>query len=96
MPRIRWSEKATLDRIRFYQFLAPKSSEAALRAQDVIRRGIKILATHSEAGRPIDDLPLEFRELVIDFGHGGYVVRYRFDAECVVILSIRHGREDGY
>ncbi len=96
MPRITWSEKASLDRIRFYQFLAPKSREAALRAQDTIRREIKILATHPEIGRPIEDLPLSYRELVIEFGQGGYVVRYRFDAEWVVILSIRHGREDGY
>ncbi len=96
MPRITWSEKASLDRIRFYQFLAPKNRDAALRAQDVIRREIKILATHPEVGRPIEDLPPNYRELVIEFGQGGYVVRYRFDAEWVVILSIRHGREDGY
>lgn len=95
MPRIRWSEKASLDRIRFYQFLAPKNREAALRAQHTIRRAIKILATHPEAGRPIEGLPLVFREVVIGFGHGGYVVRYRFDPDWVVILSIRHGREDG-
>lgn len=96
MPRIRWSEKASLDRIRFYQFLAPKNREAALRAQDTIRREIKILATHPQIGRPIEDLPPNYRELVIEFGQGGYVVRYRFDAEGVVILSIRDGRENEY
>jgi plasmid stabilization system protein ParE len=96
MPRIVWSEKASLDRIRFYQFLAPKNLEAALRAQDTIRREIKILATHPEIGRPIEDLPPNYRELVIEFGQGGYVVRYQFNAEWVVILGIRHGREAGY
>jgi plasmid stabilization system protein ParE len=96
MPRIKWSEKASLDRIRFYQFLAPKNREAALRAQDAIRRGIKILATHPEVGRPIEDLSPNYRELVIEFGQAAFVVRYRFDAEWVVILDIRHGREAGY
>jgi plasmid stabilization system protein ParE len=94
MPRIRWSEKASLDRIRFYQFLAPKNREAALRAQTTIRREIKILAKHPEIGRPIEGLPPNVRELVIEFGQHGYVARYRFDAESVVILGIRHGRED--
>lgn len=93
MPRIRWSEKASLDRIRFYQFLAPKNRDAALRAQTVIRSEIKILATHPEVGRPVEDLPPDYRELVIDFGQGGYVARYRYDAESVLILSLRHGRE---
>lgn len=95
MPRIRWSEKASLDRIRFYQFLAPKNRDAALRAQAVIRREIKILATHPAVGRLIEDFPPNYRELVIEFGHDGYVARYSFDAESVVILSLRHGREAG-
>lgn len=96
MPRIRWSERASLDRIRFYQFLAPKNREAALRAQATIRQEIKILAKHPEVGRPIDGLPPNIRELVIQFGNHGYVARYQFDAEWVVILSIRHGREEGH
>lgn len=96
MPHIRWSEQASLDRIRFYQFLAPKNRDAALRAQAVIRTEIKILATHPEVGRPIEHLPPNFRELVIEFGQGGYVARYRYDAESVLILSIRHGREERY
>jgi len=94
MPRIKWSEKASLDRIRFYQFLAPKNREAALRAQATIRQDIKILAKHPEIGRPIEGLPPNIRELVIQFGQHGYVARYQFDAEWVVILSIRHGREN--
>jgi hypothetical protein len=55
-----------------------------------------ILATHPEIGRPIGDLPLNYRELGIEFGQGGYVVRYWFNAEWVVILGIRHSREDRY
>lgn len=41
-------------------------------------------------------MPPEFREWIIPFGHGAYVVLYRFDGQEVVLLAIRHGREAGY
>ena len=47
-------------------------------------------------GRPIEDMPDEFREWVIDFGDSGYLARYRLDASVVVILALRHQREAGY
>jgi plasmid stabilization system protein ParE len=96
MPRIRWSERASLDMIRLYEFLAPKSEDAAFRAQDKIRQEIKVLARRPKIGHLIDGLPPDFREIVIEFGHGGYVARYRFDAELVVILAVRHGKEVGF
>jgi plasmid stabilization system protein ParE len=93
MPRIRWSQAALRDVARLYDFLCSKSREAAKRAIKTIRQGVKILASQPEAGRPIEDLPPEFREWVIEFGHGAYVVLYRFDGKEVVLLAIRHGRE---
>jgi plasmid stabilization system protein ParE len=96
MPRIRWSEYASLDMIRLYEFLAPKSEDAAFRAQETIRREIKELAKHPQIGRLIDTFPPEYRELVIEFGQGAYVARYRFTAEWVIVLAVRHGREVGY
>ncbi len=47
-------------------------------------------------GRPIDDMPTEFRDWIIDFGDSGYVVRYRIESELVIILAVRHQREVGY
>jgi plasmid stabilization system protein ParE len=44
----------------------------------------------------MEDLPPEFREWVIEFGSGSYVVSYRFDGSQVTILALRHGREAGY
>ncbi len=61
-----------------------------------IRNSVKLLASHPEIGRPIDELPPEFREWVIDFGDRGYVALYRYDGREVVILAVRHGREAGY
>jgi plasmid stabilization system protein ParE len=81
---------------RLHEFLAPKSREAAKRAVKAIRQGLKLLGKHPEMGRPVDELPTEFREWVIEFGSGAYVARYRYDGKEVVILAVRHGREAGY
>jgi len=96
MPRIKWSERGLLDLIRLHEFLAPKSRDAAMRAVNAIRQRVKILAAFPEIGRPVDGLSGEFRELVIEFGHAGYVVWYRYDGERVFIVAVRSGREAGY
>jgi plasmid stabilization system protein ParE len=96
MPRLRWSQSALLDVARLHAFLAPKSRDAARRAVKAIRQGVKALAKHPEIGRPVEELPLEFREWVIEFGSGAYVALYHYDGKQIVILAIRHGREAGY
>jgi plasmid stabilization system protein ParE len=96
MPRLRWSEPALRDVARLHDFLFPKSRDAAKRAVKAIRQGIKALAKHPEIGRLVDEIPPEFRQWVIEFGHGAYVALYHYDGKEVVILAIRHGREVGY
>jgi plasmid stabilization system protein ParE len=96
MPRLRWSQAALRDVARLHDFLAPKSRDAARRAVGVIRQSVQALSKHPEIGRPIDELPPEFREWVIEFGSGAYVALYRYDGKEVVILAVRHGREAGY
>jgi plasmid stabilization system protein ParE len=96
MPYVRWSAASLRDVARLHDFLSGKSQDAARRAVRTIRNSIKLLGHHPEIGRPIDDLPPEFREWVIDFGDGGYVALYRYDGHEVVILALRHGREAGY
>lgn len=96
MPRLKWSQAALLDVARLYEFLAPKSRDAAVRAVKAIRRGVKALAKHPEIGRPVEEMLPEFREWVIDFGHGAYVALYHYDGKEIVILAVRHGREAGH
>jgi plasmid stabilization system protein ParE len=81
MPRLRWSQSALIDTTRLYEFLASKSPDAAKRAAQSIRQGVKLLAKYPEVGRPIEGMPPELREWVIQFGHGGYVALYRYDGE---------------
>ena len=96
MPRLRRSQPAPADVARLHAFLAPKSRDAAQRAVKTTRQGVKALGKHPEIGRPVEELPPEFREWVIEFGHGAYLALYRYDGKEVVILAVRHGREAGY
>ena len=96
MPRLTWSRQALRDLARLHDFLAPKSRDAAKRAIKTIRQGMKALAKHPEMGRPLDEMPPEFREWVIKFGDGAYVSLYRYEGKEIVVLAIRHGREAGY
>jgi len=96
MPRLIWSPEALGDVERLYRFLVPKSRDAAKRAAMTIRQAVKILVDHPAIGRPIENMPPEFRELPIGFGAGGYLALYRFDGREVVVLAVRHAREAGF
>jgi plasmid stabilization system protein ParE len=96
MPRLIWTPRALGDVAWLYDFLAAKDREAARRAARVIRQGVKMLARYPEIGRPAAEMELAFREWVIAFGASGYVVLYRLEADAVVLLAVRHGRELGY
>jgi len=94
--RLIWTPQALADVQRLHRFLVPKDANAAQRAVKAIRTGVKILAHQPRIGRPIQDMDLEFREWLIDFGNSGYVALYRFDGETVAILAVRHQKEAGY
>ena len=96
MSRLIWSQPALLDVQRLYRFLAIKNTDAAQRAVQALRQGVRVLGQQPGIGRPIEDMPVEFREWVIDFGDSGYVARYRVDAETIVILAVRHQKEAGF
>ena len=96
MPRLIWSPAALLDLQRLYRFLAERNMDAAKRAVQAIRQGMRVIAKQPGVGRPAEDLDAEFREWLIDFGHSGYVVLYHYDGQDAVILAVRHQREMGY
>ncbi len=95
MSRLIWSPAALLDVQRHYRFLASKNIDAAKRAVTAMRQGVRVLGQQPGIGRPIDEMPDEFREWIIDFGDSGYVARYRLDSDVVTILAVRHQKEVG-
>jgi plasmid stabilization system protein ParE len=96
VSRLIWSPAALLDVQRLYRFLALKNIDAAKRAVTAMRQGVRVLGQQPGIGRPIDEMPDEFREWIIDFGDSGYVARYRIDSDVVTILAMRHQKEVGY
>lgn len=96
MPRVIFSTAAIADIQRLRAFIAPKNPAAAQRAGAAIVAGVQSLKTHPRIGRIIDNMPEEYRELLIPFGDSGYVARYHIGGELVTILLVRHQREAGY
>lgn len=96
MPRVRYAPSAIRDLQRLRDFLRSKNPVAARRAAETITKAMQVLGLQAHIGRPVEDLPGEFREWVIDFGDSGYVARYRIDADVVTILTVRHQKEVGF
>jgi plasmid stabilization system protein ParE len=96
VPHLNWSEGSWRDIARLYDFLVSNSPTAASRAIETIEQGVDVLTKRPEIGRPVEDLLPGYREWIIEFGHGAYVVLYHYDGEDVVILAVRHSREAGY
>ena len=89
---VRWLEPALDDIRRLYDFLLEKDPTAAGRAARAIRAGADRLLDSPEIGRPLAD-GTGRRELVIPFGAGAYVLRYRVHDDTVVVIRVWHGRE---
>ena len=95
MATVVYSKRA-LDHIeRAFQFLRDKNPDAAQNAVTAIQSAANNLAAHPLVGRRIEG---ELRELIISYGHSGYVALYRFviAADDVRILAVRHQREVGF
>lgn len=85
-----------LDHIeRAFQFLRDKKPDAAFSTVEAIQSAVSNLAAHPLVGRRLEG---ELRELIISYGHSGYVGLYRFvvSRDEVRILAIRHQRELGF
>jgi len=96
MTRLIWSRAALSDVARLRNFLVGKNPDAARRAVRAIRATVQVIAQQPGIGRPVAELPAEFREWLIEFGDSGYVLLYRFDGTIAAILAVRHQREVGY
>jgi plasmid stabilization system protein ParE len=80
-----------LERLR--GFLAPHGAALSQRAIDALFAAARSLSDHPEQGRPA--ARIGYRELVVPFGAGAYIIRYRIDRRrnAVVITRLWHGRE---
>ncbi len=97
MPQVNFAPAALRDLERLREFLRPKNPTTAKRAAAAIIKSLQILSHQPHIGRPVEDMPDEFREWPIEFGDSGYLARYRYDhSEHVTVLAIRHQKEVGF
>jgi plasmid stabilization system protein ParE len=98
---VRYSAGARDDLIRLYQHLLDRAStvedlEVAERALNAITMAVDSLARSPFTYRKAGQSPF-LRELLIPFGHSGYVALFEIeDASTVTILAVRHQLEDDY
>lgn len=91
-----WLPGATKDIARLRSFIKSENPRAAQRAAKRIIEGVNILQENPEAGLPVEYLT-NYRDLMLAFGAGEYIIRYRKEsAKRIVIVRIRHSREDGF
>ena len=83
--------RSDLERLR--RFLAPHGAPLSERAIDTVFAAASSLAELPERGRPA--VRPGYRELIVPFGAGAYIIRYRIDFQrnAVVITRLWHGRE---
>ncbi len=84
MATVTWLPEAMDDLKRLHAFIEPHSRAAAKRAIDTLIDTADSLAEFPEKGRPWD-LEMEFRDLSVRFGTRGYVIRYRYVDDVVII-----------
>ena len=91
-----WLPGATRDVERLRNFIKSENPRAAQRAAKRIIEGVNILQENPEAGVPVENL-MDYRDLMLTFGAGEYILRYRQEAaNRVVIVRIRHSKEEGF
>jgi plasmid stabilization system protein ParE len=102
--RVRLTRHAQADLERLFDFIIERESqrpgggELALagKALAAVRSGIQTLATSPFTCRKASSSPF-LRELIISFGHSGYVALFEIeDASTVTVLRVRHQLEDDY
>lgn len=93
MRTIFWQKRSSADLDRLYLFLESKNPSAAMQAIATIKESALQLISHPHIGRPMRD-GTERRDLLIPFGAGNYVMRYRLDGNAIAILRVWHNREE--
>lgn len=91
--KITFAPQALNDLKRLYQFIEDQNPRALKRAAVQLKSAFHILQKHPQAGYQLDHLH-PFRELLVPFGNGNYVIRYRIEKQTIHIVHLWHSRED--
>lgn len=101
--RVRLTHDAQADLERLFDFVLERELDReggdvalAEQALEAIRSGFTTLSTSPFTCRKAGNSPF-LRELIVPFGHSGYVALFEIDDPATVtILAVRHQLEDDY
>lgn len=94
---IRFTAQAKADLERLYAYLIERDYKAAERALETIDHAWGLLEQFPFSCCKVDEANPFLRELVISFGHSGYVALFEIeDSATVTVLAVRHQLEDDY
>ena len=96
--RVRLTAEALEDLDRLYDFLVKLDLDAAERALAAIERAFELL-TYSpfSCRKALLQKSPRWREILIPFGHSGYVALFEIDDDqTVTVTAVRHQREEDY
>lgn len=98
---VRFSAAAADDLERLFDFLLERAQtvedlDLAQSAVETVRSAVEnLLAVTPYSFRKAGKSPTR-RELIIPFGATGYVALYEIEASRVLVLAVRHQREEDY
>ena len=96
--RVRLTAAALEDLDRLYDFLLTRDLAAAERALAAIERAFELLAySPFSCRKALLQQDSRWRELLIPFGHSGYVALFEIDDDhSITVTAVRHQREEDY
>ncbi len=96
--KVRLTAEALEDLDQLYDFLVKRDLDAADRALAAIERAFELL-TYSpfSCRKALLQKSPRWREILIPFGHSGYVALFEIDDDrTVTVAAVRHQREEDY
>lgn len=90
MRTLRLSARADADITRLMAFQARRSKRVRAAAEARLADGLQLIGEHPLIGFPVSSA---YRQLVLRFGGGAYVLRYRLTETEIVVTRIWHSLE---
>lgn len=95
--RLRLAPRAADDLQRLFDFIGERDLLASEHARTAIVQSFEFLRAFPFACRKATPEHPFLREMVIEFGHAGFVALYEIEASrTVTVLAVRHQREDDF
>ena len=96
---VRFTPQAEDDLLCLFDFLLERDIEAADHAREAISKAMELLEVFPFSCRKAQGAESNpfLRELLIPFGHSGYVALFEIeDSQTVTVLAVRHHWEEDY